>query len=328
MALGRLPPAVISMEILRHLDDRSLSSLGSVATLGNFDGLHLGHQALVRGAVEDARRWGVHSVVLTFEPHPLKVLAPARAPKLLLSHKDKMELLQSFGVDVVVIQKFDAAFASVPAPDFVARVLVESLRIKKIWVGRDLRFGQGRKGKVDDLLRWGSESGFEVGVVEPVVLSEARVSSTRVRQLVEEGRVEEAAPMLGRFHFVSGRVVAGQRRGKDLGFPTANISSRTEVLPLDGIYATLFQLGAKRYLSASSIGTNPTFGDGPKTVESFLLDFDGDLYGEPVKLYFVKRIRAEKKFASVDDLVAQMQQDVARARVIFDESGLRAGGAG
>jgi riboflavin kinase/FMN adenylyltransferase len=316
------------MEILRHLDDRSFSSLGSVASLGNFDGLHVGHQALVRNAVEDARRLGVPSVVLTFEPHPLKVLAPARAPKLLLSHKDKMELLQSFDVDIVVIQKFDAAFASVPARDFVTGVLLERLGIKKIWVGRDLRFGQGRQGSVDDLLRWGLEDGFDVGIVEPILLGGVRISSSLVRRLVEEGRVDEAAPMLGRCHFVSGRVVAGQRRGRDLGFPTANISSRTEVLPLDGIYATLFQFGAKRYLSASSIGVNPTFGDGPRTIESFLLDFDGDLYGEPVKLYFVKRIRAEKKFASVDALMAQIHQDVARARVIFDESGLRAGGAG
>lgn len=316
------------MEILRHLDDRSPSSSGSVATLGNFDGLHLGHQALVRNAVEDARRLGVPSVVLTFEPHPLKVLAPARAPKLLLSHKDKMELLQSFDVDAVVIQKFDAAFASVPARDFVARVLVERLRIKKIWVGRDLRFGQGRKGCVDDLLKWGCEDGFDVGIVEPILLGGVRVSSSLVRQLVEEGRVDEAAPMLGRYHLVSGRVVSGERRGRKLGFPTANLSSRTEVLPLDGIYATLFQCGAKKYYSASSIGTTPTFGDGPRTIESFLLDFDGDLYGEPVKLYFVKRIRAEKKFASVDALVAQMHEDVARARTIFDEGGLRAGGAG
>ncbi len=316
------------MEILRHLDDHSLLSLGSVATLGNFDGLHLGHQALIRSAVEDGRRLGAPSVVLTFEPHPLKVLAPARAPKLLLSHKDKMELLQSFDVDIVVMQKFDAAFASVPARDFVTRVLVERLGIKKIWVGRDLRFGQGRKGCVDDLLRWGAADGFDVGIVEPIVLGGRRVSSSLVRQLVEEGRVDEAAPMLGRYHFVSGRVVSGERRGRDLGFPTANISSRTEVLPLDGIYATLFHCGAQRYLSASSIGTNPTFGDGPRTIESFLLNFNGDLYGEPVKLYFVKRIRAEKKFASVDALVAQMRQDVAQARVIFDESGLRAYGAG
>ncbi len=316
------------MEILRHLDDRTPWPSGTVATLGNFDGLHLGHQALVRNAVEDARRLGVPSVVLTFEPHPLRVLAPARAPKLLLSHKDKMELLQSFDIDIVVIQKFDADFAGVPARDFVARVLVGRLGVKKIWVGRDLRFGQGRKGGVDDLVRWGCEDGFDVGIVEPILLGGVRISSSLVRRLVEEGRVDEAAPMLGRHHFVSGRVVSGAKRGRDLGFPTANISSRTEVLPLDGIYATLFQCGAKRYFSASSIGTNPTFGDGPRTVESFLLDFDGDLYSEPVKLHFVKRIRAEKKFASVDALVAQMHQDVARAWVIFDESGLRAGGAG
>ena len=316
------------MEILRHLDVRSPASPGSVATLGNFDGLHLGHQVLVRNAVEDARRLGARSVVLTFEPHPLQILAPARAPKLLLSHKDKMELLQSLEVDVVVIQKFDAAFASVPARDFVARVLVERLGVRKIWVGRDLRFGQGRKGSVDELLQWGCEDGFDVGIVEPILLGGVRVSSSVVRQLVEEGRVDEAAPMLGRYHLVSGRVVRGERRGRELGFPTANISSRTEVLPLDGIYATLFQWRAKRYFSASSIGTNPTFGDGPKTIESFLLDFDGDLYGESVKLYFVKRIRAEKKCASVNDLVAQMREDVARARAIFDESGLRTGGAG
>jgi riboflavin kinase/FMN adenylyltransferase len=155
------------MEILRHLDDRLFSSLGSVASLGNFDGLHVGHQALVRNAVEDARRLGVPSVVLTFEPHPLNVLAPARAPKLLLSHKDKMELLQSFGVGVVVIQKFDAAFASVPARDFVTGVLVKLE--SKIWVGGIC--GSARaKGVVDDLLR-GVRGGFEVGVVEPVVLS-------------------------------------------------------------------------------------------------------------------------------------------------------------
>lgn len=130
--------------------------------------------------------------------------------------------------------------------------------------------------------------------------------------------------MLGRYHFISGRVVSGERRGRDLGFPTANISSRTEVIPSDGIYATLFQCGATKYLSASSIGTNPTFGDGPRTIESFLLDFAGELYGEPVKLHFVKRIRAQEKFVSADELVAQMREDVAQARTIFEDSGLRA----
>jgi len=316
------------MEIIRHLDDHSFTLRGSVATLGSFDGIHLGHQALVRNAVDDARRLGAHSVVLTFEPHPLKVLAPARAPKLLLAHKDKMELLQSLGVDIVVIQKFDAAFANLSARDFVAQLLVGRLRVKKIWVGRDLRFGQGRKGSADALVGWGSENGFEVGLVEPVLLGGVRVSSTRVRQLVEEGRVDEAALMLGRHHFVSGRVVTGHRRGRELGFPTANISSRTEVLPPDGVYATLFQWRGKTLLSASSIGSNPTFGDGPRTVESFVLDFDGDLYGEPVKLHFVERLRAEKKFAAVDELVAQMGEDVAQARAIFDRRRLSAGSGG
>jgi riboflavin kinase/FMN adenylyltransferase len=311
------------MEIIRHIEERALSLAGSVATLGNFDGVHLGHQALLRSAVGEAMRIGRRSVVLTFEPHPLKLLAPARAPKLILSHKDKMELVQSFGVDVVVIQKFDASFASLTAQQFVDGMLVERLKIRKIWVGKDLRFGQGRQGTVDDLVRWGADSRFDVGIVEPVLLAGVRVSSSRVRQLVEEGRVDEAAPMLGRYHFVSGRVVSGQRRGKALGFPTANISTRTEVLPLDGIYATLFQLRERRLLSVSSIGVNPTFGDGPRTVESFMLDFNGDLYGESVKLFFVKRIRKEEKFASVGQLVAQMHQDVARARAIFDDLGLR-----
>jgi riboflavin kinase/FMN adenylyltransferase len=311
------------MEIFRHIEDRPLPLRGSVATLGNFDGVHLGHQALVRSAVGEAKRIGSRSVVLTFEPHPLKLLAPVRAPKLILSHKDKMKLLQSFGVDVVVIQKFDATFASLPAQDFVDHILVERLKIRKIWVGRDLRFGQGRKGSVDDLIRWGGSSGFDVGIVEPVLLNGVRVSSSRVRQLVEEGRVDDAAPLLGRHHFVSGRVVSGHRRGRELGFPTANISTRTEVLPLDGIYATLFQSREKNFLSVSSIGTNPTFGDGPRSVESYVLDFNGDLYGEPVKLFFVKRIREEKQFASADPLVTQMHQDVACARAIFDGLGLR-----
>jgi riboflavin kinase/FMN adenylyltransferase len=159
------------------------------------------------------------------------------------------------------------------------------------------------------------------------MLGGMRISSSEVRRVVEEGRVDDAAPMLGRYHFVSGRIVSGERRGRDLGFPTANISSRTEVIPSDGIYATLFQCGARKYLSASSIGANPTFGEGPRTIESFLLDFAGDLYGEPVKLHFVKRIRAQEKFASADELVAQMREDVARARTIFEDSGLRAGRA-
>src|ERR687891_641571 len=310
------------MKIFCHIEDRALSPWESVATLGNFDGIHLGHQALVRNAVADAGRLGIPSVVLTFEPHPLKILAPERAPNLILAHKDKMQLLQSFGVDIVVVQNFDLSFASLEAKEFVRRFLVDRLKIKKVWVGQDLRFGQRRKGDVDDLTRWGKELGFEVGVVPPVMVNGIRVSSTGIRQLLAEGRVEEVEPMLGRYHFVSGRVVSGHRRGRELGFPTANISPRTEVLPPDGVYATLFQFGGKEILSVSNIGVNPTFGSGPRTVETFILDFNDDIYGQSVKLSFVKRIREEKKFGSVDQLIEQMGIDVACARAIFNQLGM------
>ena len=310
------------MEIFRHIDDHKHQLTDSVVTMGNFDGLHLGHRCLVRSAIEDARRLGSLSVVLTFEPHPLKILAPERAPKLILSHKDKMQLLQSFGIDIVVIQNFDAAFAELQPEAFVRDVLVGRLRTRKIWVGKDFRFGKGRKGSVADLARWGGTTGFEVGIVEPILVDGARVSSSKIRQLVEEGRVDEAQRMLGRYHFISGKVVAGHRRGRDLGFPTANIATRTEVIPQDGIYATLLEAAAERRLSVSNIGVNPTFGPGPRTIESFVLDFDNDIYGESVKLSFVKRLRGEKKFASADALVAQMHEDVRNARAVFERLGL------
>ena len=310
------------MKIFRHIDDQGLLVSGTVATMGNFDGIHLGHQTLVRNTVEESQRLGYPSTVLTFEPHPLKVLAPERAPSLILSYEDKMALLQSLGVDIVVAQRFDLQFASIAADEFVCRFLVDRLKIKKLWVGRDLRFGQGRKGGTDNLLRLAPGAGFEVGVLDPILLDGIRISSSRIRQLVEEGRVDEVRPMLGRYHFVSGRIVTGHRRGQKLGFPTANIATETEVVPLNGIYATLIQVKNKQWLSVSSVGVNPTFGDGPRTVESFILDFDGDIYGERVKLAFVQRIRDEKKFVLVKDLIGQMDEDVKRAKTLFKELGL------
>jgi riboflavin kinase/FMN adenylyltransferase len=309
------------MEIFRHIHDRQLNVAASVVTMGNFDGLHIGHQALVRSAVAEAARLGVPSIVVTFEPHPLKILAPDRSPKLILSHKDKMQQLQSYGVGVVVIQTFDAAFARLTPAEFVNDFLVQRLKIEKVWVGSDFRFGRARKGSAEDLLRFGAAWGFEVGIVDPILVGGVRVSSSRIRQMIEAGRVDEVEPLLGRYHFISGNVVGGQRRGRGLGFPTANISSRTELLPLDGVYATLTEIGAERRLSVSNVGVNPTFGGGPRTVESFILDFDREIYSESVKLFFIKRIREERRFASTDQLVAQMHEDVNQARAIL--GGLR-----
>lgn len=309
------------MEIFRHIEDRNLSIHRPILTLGNFDGIHLGHQALLQRVVQETKVRGGRSVVLTFEPHPLKILAPERAPKLILTHKDKMLLLHSSGVDVVIIQTFNSFFANMEAEEFVRRYMIERLKVQKMWVGKDLRFGKGRKGRVEDLIRWGAKAGFEVGVMEPVELGGVRVSSSRVRSLIEQGKVHEVQRFLGRYHFVSGRVAPGYQRGRQLSFPTANIVSRTEVLPLDGIYATFFQVGEQQWPSVTNIGVNPTFGDGPRTIESYIFDFSGDLYGRSVKLFFVERIREEKKFPSPEVLVEQIKKDVLSAKEILSRIG-------
>jgi riboflavin kinase/FMN adenylyltransferase len=306
-----------NMKAFSNIEDQQLSVTGSVVTLGNFDGIHLGHQALIRHTVEESKRLGYPSIVLTFEPHPLKVLAPERAPRLLLTYQDKLDLFQTYGVDIVVAQRFDRQFASITAEDFVRRFLVGRLRTKKLWVGRDLRFGQGRKAGTEDLIRMAPEVGFQVGVLDPISSNGVRISSSRIRGLVETGCVDEVQAMLGRYHFVSGRVVTGQGRGRKLGFPTANISIQTEVIPLNGIYATLIEVNNRGWPSVSSVGVNPTFGEGPRTVESFIFDLDSDIYGETAKLFFVKRIRDEKKFATVEDLIAQMHGDVDHAKAIL-----------
>ena len=305
------------MEILRHIENRALLISRPILMLGNFDGIHLGHQALLRRAVQDAKDLGGRSVVLTFEPHPLKILAPERAPTLILTHKDKMNLLQSFGVDAVIIQRFDSAFASVEAEAFVRDYLARRIGVHKMWVGRDLRFGKGRRGRVEDLIRWGKEEDFEVGVIEPIELDGQRVSSSRIRALIERGEVREAGKYLGRYHFVSGRVARGHGRGRHLGYPTANVAARTEVLPRDGIYASIMQAGGKPWPCVTSVGLNPTFGEGPRTIESYIFDFAGDLYDQTVKLFFVQRIREEKKFPAVELLVEQINRDVASAQEIL-----------
>ena len=309
------------MQIVRHIDDPALAFDGASVTLGNFDGIHVGHQALIKNAVDDAKRLGIRSAVLTFEPHPLRVLAPERAPKMLLTHKDKMQLLQSLGVDFVVIQQFDRSFAAIGAEQFVGKFLVERLRAKKVWVGKDLRFGKGRVGDIDKLRAWGSQLGFDVGMVEPVMVCGERVSSSRIRELIGTGEMAAVRPMLGRYFSVSGKVVSGHRRGRELGFPTANIASRAEIVPRDGIYATLLHLGDQVLPSVTSIGLNPTFGAGPRTIESYIFYFDREIYGEPVKLSFVARLRDEKSFATVDSLIEQIRLDVADAQSTLSRLG-------
>ena len=311
------------MEIFRDIKDFPRPESKTIVTMGNFDGIHLGHQALVGNTVAEARECSAKSLVFTFDPHPLKLLAPERAPKMILNHQDKMDMLRALRVDTVIVQNFDREFANIQAEDFVRRYFIERLNLLKIWLGRDLRFGRGREGGVEDLIRWGGEQGFDVGIVEPILVEGTRISSSRIRQLIGEGRVNEVEPMLGRYHFISGKVVNGHRRGRELGFPTANLATTTEVVPGDGIYATLMELKNRRWLSVSSVGRNPTFGEGARTIETFILDFAQDIYGESVALSFVQRIREERKFYEIENLVSQMHQDVKAAYAIFDTLKLR-----
>lgn len=314
---GSAPDGV--MEIFRHIEHRSISIPKPILTLGNFDGIHLGHQALLQSAVREAKAEGGRSVVLTFEPHPLKILAPERAPRMILTRKDKLGLLKSFGLDAAIIQTFNREFARVEAEDFVRRYLIDRLKVHKVWVGRDLRFGKGRKGRVEDLVRWGAEAGFGVGIVDPIESEGVRISSSRIRSMIERGEMDGVRRFLGRYHFISGQVVRGHQRGRHLGFPTANIVTRTEVVPLDGIYATLVQLAERHWPSVTNIGKNPTFGAGPRTIETHIFDFEGELYGRAVRLFFVRRIREEQKFPSAELLVEQMRKDVLSAQNILRE---------
>lgn len=301
------------MRILRHFKHPLVRS---VMTIGNFDGVHLGHQDLLRRVIEDARSRGGPAVVLTFEPHPAKILAPKFAPRLILARKDKLALLGRAGVDWVVIQRFTPSFSALSPRDFVERYLVR-LGVERLWVGGDFRFGKNRAGTVKDLMAWGPAAGIDVEVIEVVADSDHAVSSSRIRALLEEGRVDMARRQLGRCHFVSGSVVKGYQRGRELGFPTANVHSRTEVVPANGIYATWVETGGRRLHSVTSVGVNPTFGSGPRTIETYILDFDEDLYGRRLQVSFVERLREERKFPSVEGLVRQIEEDVVHARRVL-----------
>ena len=303
---------------------------GSAVTIGAYDGVHLGHRALLAELKNRAEADGLATVVVTFDRHPAAVVRPDSAPRLLCDLDQKLELLASAGVDRTVVVRFDAERANETAEDFVRHELVDGLDARLVVVGEDFHFGHGRKGNVALLTEMGGVSGF---VVDGVALSSdggadgsPPVSSTRIRNLVADGDVAAAAVLLGRPHQVRGPVVTGDRRGgAELGFPTANLDIPADIcLPAPGIYAGWYERpDGSRHRTAISIGRRPTFygADGELLVEAYLLDFSGDLYGEPARLSFVERLRDELAFDSVDDLVTQMGRDVERTRAVLDASG-------
>ncbi|HZS36152.1 MAG TPA: bifunctional riboflavin kinase/FAD synthetase [Polyangia bacterium] len=289
-----------------------------VIAIGNFDGVHRGH-AFIFDEVRRMAAPGAEAVVLTFEPHPAKVLAPQFAPPLITPLQRKLELIAEHGIDVTVVQPFDQAFAALSPVEFVDRVLDRGLGAQHVCVGANFTFGRARAGTIPVLGELARERGFELHVIPDVTVDGMMCSSTKVREFVLEGRIDGARLVLGRDPEVEGEVVRGDGRGKSIGVPTANLKPDTELLPKEGVYAGWAErIGEPRkWPAAINIGNNPTFGGAKVTVEAHLLDADVELYGARLRLGFVERLRGEQRFPSVDELVAQIRRDVEKTRAVM-----------
>jgi riboflavin kinase/FMN adenylyltransferase len=296
----------------------SIELPASVVTLGAFDGVHRGHQALIAEAVSAAKRHGLPAIAYTFDPHPAKVLAPKVAPRTLTSVRERVRLLRSYGIDTVVVEPFDAAFASLTADDWVERYLVARLHPKHVVVGFNFSYGKARGGNPEHLMRSGERHGFSVEVIDPVVIEGMVVSSTRVREFLLEGNVDGAAILLGRPFAITGTVVKGDQRGRTIGFPTANVEPDHELLPEHGVYASRVDIGSSVVDAVTNVGKRPTFGGKQVTVETFLLDWSGDLYGKDLRVELIARLREERRFDGIEPLKAQLARDVENARTVLE----------
>jgi len=293
---------------------------GGIGTIGNFDGLHLGQRAIIDRVVARARELGVPAVVITFDPHPLVILRPDQAPVRLTTPEQKEKLLAEAGVDVVLILRFTPEFARVPARQFVRELLHERLDLREVYVGRSFVFGHGREGDLELLREMGDELGFQAFGVEEVVWGGERISSTRIRRSIGEGKVEDAAVMLGRPYSISGKIARGDRMGQRLGWPTINLMPEHKLVPLDGVYAgrVFFPSFPATFDCVTNIGTRPTvYENYQRVVESHVLDFKADVYGKRVEVSFYKRLREERIFPTVMDLSAQIARDVEATREYF-----------
>ena len=311
------------MKIFDHLDKIHGPFKNAVITIGNFDGVHIGHQALFHEVIETAETVGGTSIAMTFEPHPIRVLKQNGHPPLITLYEQKAELIERTGIDVLICVPFSRAFASLSADQFIRELLVKKIGMKAIVVGKDYSFGKNREGNIALLKSYGPDYGFEVIVAGWIKMSKGftdRISSTKIRELVMDGHMAEAEKMLGRHYQIRGRVVTGRDRGgKLLGIPTANINLHDELCPKTGIYAVTAECRGSQHNGVANIGYSPTFENHEFTVEVHILDFDDNIYGEKIRVNFIKRLRDEIKFSNISELIEQIKMDIAAAREFFSK---------
>ncbi len=301
------------MKLLHSFDDPN-AYLGAYVSIGNFDGVHRGHRTMIAKLIERARQDGVPAVVMTFSPHPIAILRPQAAPPPLTTLERKAELLAECGVDCVVAYRTDWQLLQLTPAEFFQSIILTKFRARGLVEGENFFYGHDRAGNVETLRAACLSAGLSLDVITPVQFGSRVVSSSVIRRLVAEGNMAEASELLGTYYQVQGRVVAGAARGRTLGFPTANLNDIATEIPGDGVYAGRVHWQGRPYRAAINLGTNPTFAENQRKFEVHLLDFQGDLYGQLLTVEFVTRLRDTRPFASVEQLVAQLQADVAEAR--------------
>ena len=302
------------MRVIKDLSQLDEPLVRTVLTIGNFDGVHLGHREIFRRVVNKASELHGTSVVVTFEPHPLRLLAPEKAPLRLNTPEEKVRLIGASCIDILVVLHFDCRLAEMSAEAFVRDILVGKLGVMHLIVGYDYAFGRDRRDDTAFLASQAVVHGFTLEVLEPVRAEQQAHSSTMIRKFLREGLVADAVKILGRNFTLDGEVVHGEGRGRKLGFPTANLETEKEILPRDGVYAVKVKWHEKYFDAVINIGRRPTFDNCPPTLEIHLIDFEGDLYGERLRIYFVDRLRDEQRFASVAALQSAVLSDIALAR--------------
>jgi len=308
------------MEIIEHIENIKEPFKNAVITIGNFDGVHIGHQSLFHEVVEKAHTLGGTSIAMTFEPHPIRVLKQNDHPPLITLYEQKAELISNTGMDVLICVPFTREFAAMTAKAFVEDLLVKRIGMKAIVVGKDYTFGKNREGNLDLLKTYANDLDCEVIVMDWIQPSKwpDRISSTRIRELVMDGEVSEAQKMLGRDYQIRGTVATGRDRGgRLLGFPTANINLQDELCPKTGVYAVTVECLGKKYIGVANIGYSPTFEDQVFTAEVHILDFNENIYGQKIRVNFIQRLRDERKFSDISELSEQIKKDVDHTREIL-----------